>query len=155
MTAIKAAGHDVVQRGAREQVACQLVDEETIVRQVPVEGLDDTVAVRPHLAIVVQVQAVRVAVASRVEPETRHVLAIARREQEPIYYLFIRIRRQVSEESIDFRGGRGQAGEIERCPAQQRRLVRFGGWLEAGGLQAGQDEVVDGIARPLNVHHFG
>ena len=51
-------------------------------RQVAVERLDDPVAIGPHLAVVVEVQAVRVGVARGIEPVAGAMLALVRRGHE-------------------------------------------------------------------------
>ena len=67
-----------------QQVAGELLDGELVERQVAVEGVDDPVAVGPDLAVVVEVDAVRVGVAGGVEPVAAAVLAPVRRCQQPL-----------------------------------------------------------------------
>ena len=128
---VEAAGDALLTGGVRLQVAGELPGGEDVEGQVVVEGLHDPVAVGPHAALVVEVQAVRVGVAGGVEPAAGHVFAIARRSQEAFDDLVIGLRRGVGEEGIDLGGRRRQAGEVERHAAEQAGLVGFGAWTQA------------------------
>ncbi len=81
----------LVERRVRQQVAGELLDGELVERQVLVEGLDHPVAVRPHLAVVVEVDAVRVGVAGDVEPVPAAMLAPVRRRQQAFDELLVSI----------------------------------------------------------------
>ena len=69
---------ELVEGGVGQEVAGKLLDDELIEWLVGVECLDHPVAIGPDLAIVVQVQAVGVAIAGGVKPEPGHVLAVTR-----------------------------------------------------------------------------
>ena len=75
VAAIEARGDLLIERAIRQQVAGQLLDRELIERHVAVEGVDDPIAIGPDLAVVVDVDAVRVAVAGHVEPVAAAMLA--------------------------------------------------------------------------------
>ena len=79
----------LVERRFGQQVAGQLLDRELVERQVAVERVDDPVAVGPHLAVVVEVDAVRVGVAGRVEPVAAAMLAPVRRRQQLVDELLV------------------------------------------------------------------
>ena len=79
-----------------------------------VEGVDHPVAVGPHLAVVVEVQAVRVAVAGGVEPVAGHVLAVAGGGEQPVDDRFVGFGPVVGEEGVDLLERRRQAGQVER-----------------------------------------
>ena len=96
-----------------QQVAGQLLDRELVERQVAVEGVDDPVAPRPHAAQAVDVVAVRVGVAGRVEPGHGHPLAVARRLQQRVDALLVGVGRRVGEEGVDLGRRRRQAGQVE------------------------------------------
>ena len=102
--------------GIGQQVAGELLDDEPVERLVGVEGVDDPVAVGPGLAIVVEVQAVGVAVAGGVEPEPRHVLAVAGRVEQAVDDLLVSLLRRVGQERVDLRGGSaaGRSGRASR-----------------------------------------
>ena len=132
--------------GIKSPAICSI--DELIERQVAVERADHPVAPRPHLAIVVDVVAVGVGVAGRVQPRHRHPLAVVRRLQERVDALLVRVRRPVGQEGVDL-GRRGrQSGQVVGDAAQQRLLVRFGRRLQPLALEAGEDELIDRIARP-------
>ena len=117
--------------GVGQQVAGELLDDELVERQVAIERPDDPIAVGPHLAVVVEVQAVRVAVAGGVEPEAGHVLAVARRREQPIDRSLVGVGAIVGEEGVDLRRRRRQAGEVERDAAQQRDAIGLDGEASA------------------------
>ena len=75
----KAGGDDLVLRGVGQQVAGELLDDELVVGQVAVEGVDDPVAVEPDEARLVLLEAVGVGVARGVEPVAAPALAVVRR----------------------------------------------------------------------------
>ena len=79
MGAVETGRDDLGGRGMFEQVAGELLDEELVERQVAVEGGDDPLTIRPDFAIVVEMEAVGIAVACGVEPEPRQVFAVVRR----------------------------------------------------------------------------
>ena len=55
----------------------------------------------------------------------------------------------VTQEGGDLFGGRGQAGEIETDPADERSTI--GGWRgrQPAGGQSGQNEAIDRCAAPV------
>ena len=59
------------------------------------------------------------------------------------------------EEGIDFGGGGGEAGQIQRQTADED--FRCGGWRwgELGGFEFGEDEAVDFVVRPCLVFNGG
>ena len=150
------AGGDALFFGRiREQVAGELLDRELVERLVAVERLHDPVAVRPHLAIGVEVQAVRVGVTRGVEPVAGAVFAVGRQGHqfvdEPgelrVAEAGAVLGQVLGEEG---RGGR-QAGDVEADAADERGGVGFGGGLEAGGVELGADETVDRVLGPAVV----
>ena len=84
MVTMEGGGDDLVAGGVREQVAGELLDGEGVERLVVVEGLDHPIAVRPHRALRVALEAVGIGIAGEVEPLHRHVLAVVRRSHESI-----------------------------------------------------------------------
>ena len=81
VTAIEAGGDQLfVGRvsGASRQRVVQQGNRRT---EVAVEGPDDPVAVGPHLAVVIEMEAMRIAVTGGVEPVAGHVLTVARRRR--------------------------------------------------------------------------
>ena len=80
----EAGGDDLVLRGARQLVAGDLLDDEPVVGQVAVQGVDHPVAVEPDEARLVLLVAVGVGVAGGVEPVPSPALAVVRRGQQAI-----------------------------------------------------------------------
>ena len=93
VAAMEAGGDLLVERRIGQQVAGQLLDGELVERQIAVEGLDHPVAIGPDLAVVVDVDAVRVAVAGRVQPVARAMLAVMRRGEIAVDHVFVGVRR--------------------------------------------------------------
>ena len=103
-----------------------LLDGELVERHVPVEGVDDPVAVGPDGAAVVLLVAVGVGVAGQVEPGPGLVFAVVRRGQQPVDRLLVGVGRPVVARKASTSagvGGRPVRSRLTR--AQQRRLVRL------------------------------
>ena len=114
VAAVEAGGDLLVERGVGQQVAGELLDGELVERHVPVEGLDDPVAIGPHLAVVVEVDAVRVGVAGGVEPVAAAVLApVLARRASGRQTSRTRSGTRVGDERLDVFGVGRQAGEVE------------------------------------------
>ena len=144
--AVVAGGDLLLAGGAGHEIAGDLIDGELIERLVAVEGVDAPVAPGPDLARVIAVEADGVAVAHQVHPHDRHALAVARRGEQPIDHLVVRVARLVIDERVDLRRRRREARQVEAEPADQRDAVRLGRRLEAQLAQLVGDEVVDGVA---------
>ena len=126
--------------GFGQQVAGQLLDRELVERLVVVEGVDHPVAVGPDLAVVVDVDAVRVGVAGGVEPVAAAMLAPVRRSQQLIDVLLVSASGDLGsrrrEPGPPRRPGRRQAGQVEADAAGQRAAIGFGSRLQARRLPA-------------------
>jgi len=81
-----------------------LFRRELIERQVPIEGVDHPIAVRPNLTIVIEVNAMRVGVAGVVEPKPSAMLAIAFRVEQQVDVPLVGLRRTVGDERFDLFG---------------------------------------------------
>ena len=90
--AVEGRREALVLRGVRQQVAGELPRDELVEGEVLVERLDDPVAVRPHGAVAIHLVAVRVGEAREVQPVGGHPLAVARRGEETVDELFVRVR---------------------------------------------------------------
>ena len=153
VASMKAGGHQPVQVGFRQHVARDLFDRELVEGLVPVEGPDHPVAVGPHLPIVVDVDAVGVSVAGRVQPVAGTVLAPVLRLHEAVDQGFVGAVGIVGQE-----GGQGsrvgrQSRQIQGQSAGQGVLVGFGSRRQTLGFQTGQDEAVQRVADPGGVFH--
>ncbi len=67
-----------------KQIAGQLFDDELIVGQIAVEGVDDPIAIEPHLPRFVFLEAVAIGVASGVEPVPAPAFAVVRAGQQAL-----------------------------------------------------------------------
>ena len=81
--------------GAGQEIAGQLLGREPVKRQVAVESINDPLAPVPHVAVAVDVVSVSIGVTGEIEPLQSHPLAVARRAEKPVHYLFERVRRPV------------------------------------------------------------
>ena len=82
---VEPGGDLLLFRRTGQEVAGDLLYGEPVEGHVAIEGPDDPVAVGPHLAVVVEVQPVRVGVAGRIEPVACPVLTPLRRVHETIH----------------------------------------------------------------------
>ena len=96
-----------------QQIASQLLGEEAIERQVVPERADHPITVGPHLAVVVEVQSMGVAIARRIEPKARHVLTVGVGPEQTIHGALVGIRRRIGKERLQLRHGRRHAGQIQ------------------------------------------
>ena len=136
-----------------KQVAGQLLDREPVERQVAVEGADDPVAKRPGLAEVVEVIAVGVGIAGRVEPVASAMLAPPGRVEQPGHQRFVSVGRG-SFTNASTTAGSG--GRPVRSRASRRASVRrsaSGAGRRPFCLELRQHEPVDRVADPCRVLH--
>ena len=118
---LKAGGDPLVERAVRQQVAGELLDGELVERQIAVERVDHPIAIGPHLAVVVEVDAVRVAVARGVQPVAGAVFAVVRRGEIAVHHALVGVGR------VSFRNASSSAGfggRPVRSSATRRISVR-------------------------------
>ncbi len=151
----EARGDELVLAGAGEQVAGDLLDDELVIREVPVQGVDDPIAVGEDLPGLVLLVAVRVGITSGVEPDPPPALAILRRVEEPVDQPCVGILASVGDEGVDLRDGWRQADQVEAEAADEGDLVGLGRGRQALGLEPGEDEAVDRVAAPAGVLDCG
>ena len=109
---VEPGGDLLVFGGPGQEVAGDLLHRKPVEGQVPVEGPDDPIAVRPHLAVVVEVQPVRVGVAGRIEPVACPVLAPLRGVHEAIHPALVGVGARVADELLNPFGPGRQTGEV-------------------------------------------
>ena len=137
-----------------QQVAGQLFDGELVERHVAVEGVDHPVAIRPDLAVVVEVDAVGVGVAGGVEPVAAAVLAPVRRGQQLIDVASRRRRATVSLTNASTSAGSG--GRPVRSRLSRRASVRrsaSGAGFKPVCFQLGEDEASIGLRTQASFLH--
>ena len=99
--------------------------------------------------VLVAVVADGVGVAHEVEPVHRHALAVVLARQQPVDELLVGVGSLSFDERIDLRRRRRQAGQVEVQPADERDAVGLRRRRELLALQAGEDEAVDPVRRPV------
>ena len=134
VAAMESGSDQLVHRRVGQQVAGDLLHGEAVERQVAIEGVDDPVAIGPHLAVVVDVDAVRVGVARRVQPVARAVLPVGLGTEELVEVALVRAGALVREERREQRGLGRQSRDIERSPPRQRVALGLGRGREALAL---------------------
>ena len=149
--AMEPARDFLIDGGVRQHVARDLLDRESIERQVAIEGVDDPVAVLPDRAAVVLFVSVRVGVPRQVQPGPRPPFAVVGRCEQSVDDPLVRAGRRVGQEGIDLVGCRRKAREIQRDAAKQRGFRRISRRRQAFALEPRQDEAVDRILRPAGV----
>ena len=75
---------------------------ELIVGEILVEGLNDPVAVRGVITVVIVVVAIGVCDADQIQPILRHMFAISGLRQEPVDEILVGFRRGIGEEFSNF-----------------------------------------------------
>ena len=153
VVALETRRHELVQARLGQQVARHLLHRELVERLVLVEGPDHPVAVGIHLAVVVDVDPVRIAVARCVEPVPGAVLAPLLGLEQPVDELLVGVFRRIVQEGIHDAGIGRQPRQVERGTARQRPPVRLGCRGQALGIEARENETIERVAGPLGVNH--
>ena len=151
VAALEAGGDALIERGVGKQVAGQLFDGELVEGKVAVEGGDHPIAVGPDFAVVVDVDAVGIAVAGGVQPVAGAMLAIVGRGQVAVHHALVGGGGGVLEKGLDLGGLGRQAGGVERDAADQGAAIFGRRGREALLFELRQNETVDGIAHPGGV----
>ena len=155
VAAVEAGGDLLFQGAVREEIARNLFNGELVERLVAVEGFGDVLPVGPHLAVVVEMDPVRVGVTRIIQPITGAVLAPGRRGQQAVHQLLIGLWIRVLEESL-YHGRFGrQARQVQTGAADQGAAVRFRGGFQLIGLKGGEDKLIDRIFDGGRVSHRG
>ena len=102
----------------REQVAGELLNRELIKRLVPVEGINDVIAVRKNILVLVAMVTDGVGEPHHIEPRRSHSFAEMRRGEQAVYLPLVGARAFVFEERVHFRRRWREADEIERKPPE-------------------------------------
>ena len=121
IASVEPSGNELIERRFFEEITRELLDGKLIEGQIPIEALDDPIAISPHLSLVVQMQAVGIGIASDIEPVPGHLLAIAVRLQVPIHHFLISLRRGVGQVRLDLLGRRRQPSQRKGHASDQSR----------------------------------
>ena len=130
-------------RGARQQVARDLLDDEPVIGHVRVERVNDPVAVEPDLARLVLFKAVRVGVARGVKPDAAPALAVVRRCQQAPCQAVVSVGSRVLQVTLDLRKRWGQPGQVKAQPSNQCLPAGARRRLQPFALELGQHEAVN------------
>ncbi len=151
MVAVETGRDSLLQRGVRQQIARQLFDGKAVERQIGVEGVDDPISPPPHIAGAVVLIAARIGVTRSVEPIGSHPLPVAGRVEQAVNQALIGLGRIIAQKGVDFRQRRRKARQVQRQTADERRFVGFWRRAQALGLEPGENEIVDRVARPAGI----
>ena len=137
-------------RGGLDQVARELVDDETVVGEIAVHCPNDPIAVSPGIFDVAErrilCQIARIAtvgIPGNVEPVPTPSLAILGRGQQSIDHFGKRIGRRIRQKGLHLGRGRRQTGKIETRSTNQRPSIGRRGMPQVGLLELGKDVAVD------------
>ena len=111
---------------ARQLVAGDLLDDEPVVGQVAVQGVDHPVAVEPDETRLVFLVAVGVGVPSGVEPVPTPTLAVVRRGQQAFDDPLVGVFSRVGQERIHLLDRGRQSDEVEAEAAEEGDPIGFG-----------------------------
>ena len=149
--AVEGGGEFLIQRGAGYEIAGELVDDELVVRQIPVERIDDPIAIFPNIAVCVVAKAFGIGVAREIHPDGSPALTEVRGGEQAVGLGGDRggeIFCSGGLEGIELSKGRRQADEIEGSAAQPLGGHCLRGWSEVFRLQLGEDEMIDVVGGP-------
>ncbi len=116
----EAGGDLLVLAGTGHEVARELLAEELVVGEVVLEGGDDPVAPRPHVAVVVERVAVGVGKACHVEPFQCESFGECSGLHHPIDRCLVSRIVRVAQEGIQILQTRRQSGQVQMQTAEER-----------------------------------
>ena len=127
-----------------EEIAGELFDEEAVVGEIAVAGVDDPVAVAPGLRHYgVGIVGRGLGEANDVEPVAGLLLAVMGRGEEPVDDLAPSIGPGVGEEGGGLLRRRREPGEVEGHPPQERGPIGLGQRWHSQGLDLRREEAID------------
>ena len=157
----KTGGHDRPAAGLmgsrrREQIARYLLDDETVVGHVGVEGVDHVIPVAPGFRkIEILIQAGGVGVANDVQPMPPPSFTVSRRGQQAIHQPGECSRGRVRKEFLDLIHCRRQTVKVEFRSPQQGQPGSLRGRGETVFFQLGQHDGVDRVLSPSWIFRAG
>jgi hypothetical protein len=152
---MKPGGDQLIHRPVRDQIAGNLLDDEPVIRKVAVECIDDPVPVRPHLAVVVEMNSVSVRVARGVEPVAAAMLAPLLRFKKSVHIALVGLGGLVVDERLHRLRFRRQPCQIEGDAPRERSPVGLLGGLQTGCFQLCQHEPVNRASHPADILYRG
>ncbi len=135
-------------------VTGKLKPDETVVRQVAVQGIDDPIAISPRIRpSLVELKTVGFGKPRQVEPVLPRALPILGACKQAVDQPLVGIRRPVGEKRLLQFEARWQSDQVEAEPPQERRTIGFARVLLLLRFQSRKDEAVDRIAHPGQFAH--
>ena len=147
---VKTRGDQLVVGRLVEQIPGELLDGELIEGLVGVERPDHPVSPGPLAVLEVVVIAMAVSIAGAVKPPGRQALSEARRCQQAIDRLRIRLWCLIREEGVQLFQGRRQAGQVKGSPSQELFLRGRHLGLEPSRLETREDKAVHHARAPAD-----
>src|SRR5262249_40260909 len=149
---IEACRNFLIQGCVREQVASQLLDRELIEGQVPIQSLDDPLAVPPGVrARLVLLVAITVGVTRQVEPWTSPLLSVMIGAEQAIDDALIRLWRAIGQKGRNVLRCWWQSDQIKADSANQRCSICLTRRRKMFLLESLKNESVDWVSYPASV----
>ena len=118
--AVKPGRHALFRSGIRQQIPGHLLDDESIVGEVPIDGLDDPLTVTPGVgAGTILLESVAVGVASQVQPVTRPALPEMRRGEQLPDQTLVGVGKRAVHERLHLGGSGRESQQVQVQPADQ------------------------------------
>ena len=127
----------------REQITGDLPSDEIIKAKILVERSHDPVAVRVDSPTIIQMEAMSIAVANGIQPKASLVLAEPRAGEQLVDVPLVGILPSVIEKGVELIGFGRESCEHESGSTRERDSIRFGGKVDAGGMELCCDEGID------------
>ena len=139
-----------------EEITGELFADELIVGFIGIERGDDVIAVTPGVGeSEIAFFAGGFGVAGEIEPVAAPAFPELGGGEEAIDERGDGVWGGIAEEGIEFGLGGGEADEIEGEAADEVAAIGVWGGLEVMGFEVGEDEVIDGGARPSGIFEGG
>ena len=132
-------------------VSSQLLDNEPVIGQIAVEGVDHPVAVGVAVGVatlLLEDVALAVGITGYIQPMPSPALTVGLRGEQSIHHPRVSLLGAVLEEGFHFFRRRRQAGQIVGRAAEKRAAIGLRSGRQALGLQGSEDEPVHAAARP-------
>ncbi len=144
-------GHQLLIGWILEQVATQLFPGELIERKIPIERIDDVIAVRRRGVILVSMVSYSACKADQIQPVGGHSFAILGSVEKivnPVVHHLVE-RSPVLYEGLHFFRTRRQTGQVEMKATNQGYSVGIRRRFQLLFLELGENEPVDPMVRPF------
>ena len=151
----RGGGEQVGGGAGGQQGAGEWFGGEAIEGHIGIDGIDDPIAVFPDRACCIDCEAIRVGVASEVEPVSAPAFAVARRGEQSVDESRVGLRASVGQECVDLLDRGGQSEQVEAASSDQGDSVGFARGGQLFVVESCEHEGVDGVANPCRVADVG